>query len=157
MCLCVCVCLCGNAQMCAYWAYLCVFALMAKGFKWCTMALKFGTSPKSHHVDNAGFSPLCTEIFTGYPTANSTYRLNFLWIVMWPSCQEVQVTYICHKILDLPEWAEWAHGRKKWLLLNDHTFLGRLGSAALVGSQSRRRTAPVSNPWVPDVLDSLDV
>ena len=36
-------------------------------------------------------------------------------------------------------------------------ILGRLGSAALVGSQSRRRTTPIRNPQMPDVLDSLDV
>ena len=35
--------------------------------------LKFGTSPKSHHVDDAGSSPVCTETCTGYPTAKSTY------------------------------------------------------------------------------------
>ena len=28
---------------------------------------KFGTSPKSHHVDNVGSSPVHTKIFTGYP------------------------------------------------------------------------------------------
>ena len=37
------------------------------------------------------------------------------------------------QILDLPSLAE-------WLLLNNHSSLGRLGSAALVDSQSRRRT-----------------
>ena len=32
---------------------------------------------------------------------------------------------------------------EKWLLLNNHTSLGRLGSAALVGSQCWRRTIPI--------------
>ena len=35
--------------------------------------------------------------------------------------------------------ARWPRGKGKWLLLNNHTSLGRLGSAALTGSQSRRR------------------
>ena len=29
----------------------------------------FGTSPKSHHVDDTGSSPVRAEIFTGYPAA----------------------------------------------------------------------------------------
>ena len=33
------------------------------------IGLKFGTSPKSHHVDDVGSSPVCTKIFTGYPRA----------------------------------------------------------------------------------------
>ena len=36
--------------------------------------LKFGTSPKSHHVDDTGSSPVRAETFTGFPTAKSTYR-----------------------------------------------------------------------------------
>ena len=36
-------------------------------------------------------------------------------------------------------------GLKCGLLLNNHTSLGRLGSAALVGSQSRRRTTPIQS------------
>ena len=39
---------------------------------------------------------------------------------------------------------------------NKHASLGRLGSAALVGSQSKRRTIPIQNPRVPVVLDRLD-
>ena len=35
--------------------------------------------------------------------------------------------------------------------------MGRLGSAALVGSQSRRRTTPIRNPRVQGVLDRFDV
>ena len=44
----------------------------------------------------------------------------------------------------------------KWLLMNNDTFLGRLGLAALVGSQSRRRTTPNRNPRVSGMLDRLD-
>ena len=68
-------------------------------------------------------SPVCAETFTGYPTAKSTCRLN-----------------ISYKLSRVPV---------KWLLLNNHTSLGRLGSAALVGSQSRRRTTPIRNLRVP--------
>uniref|UniRef100_UPI003AF40F88 hypothetical protein n=1 Tax=Thiolapillus sp. TaxID=2017437 RepID=UPI003AF40F88 len=45
----------------------------------------------------------------------------------------------------------------KWLLMNNHTSLGRLGSAALVGSQPRRRTTPNRNPRVSGMLDRLDM
>ena len=48
-------------------------------------------------------------------------------------------------------------GKVKWLLMNNHTSLGRLGSAALVGSQSRRRITPNRNPRVPGMLDRLDM
>ena len=33
-----------------------------------------------------------------------------------------------------------AWGKEKWLILNNHTSLGGLGSAAMVGCQSWRRT-----------------
>ena len=42
--------------------------------------------------------------------------------------------------LGSPERVEGARGRRKRPLLNNHTSLGRPGSAALVGSQSSRRT-----------------
>ena len=46
---------------------------------WATdIGLKFGTSPKSHHVDDAESSPVRAETFTDYPTAKNIYRLNFL-------------------------------------------------------------------------------
>ena len=41
-----------------------------------------------------------------------------------------------------------ARSGEKWLLLNNHTSLGRLGSAALVGSQSGRRITPNRNSRV---------
>ena len=66
------------------------------------IGLKFGTSPKSHHVDDAGSSPVRAETFTGYPTAKSTYRLNFLLIVVWLGVQGVQATYIGFKTWDFP-------------------------------------------------------
>ena len=34
--------------------------------------------PKSHHADDSGWSTVRAETFTGYLTAKSTYRLNFL-------------------------------------------------------------------------------
>ena len=37
------------------------------------------------------------------------------------------------QVWDLPKQAERAQGKVKWLLLNSHTSLGRLGSAASVG------------------------
>ena len=37
------------------------------------------------------------------------------------------------QVWDLPERAKRARGKVKWLLMNNHTSLGRLGSAALVG------------------------
>ena len=46
--------------------------------------LRFGTSPKSHHVDDVESSPVRTEIFHRLPLGKSTYRLNFLEIAMWP-------------------------------------------------------------------------
>ena len=46
---------------------------------------------------------------------------------------------------------------QKWLLPNNHTALGTLRSAALIGSQSRRRTTSIWNPRVPGVLDRLDM
>ena len=42
---------------------------VAEGFGRRTLASKFGTSPKSHHVDDAGSSSVGTEIFTGHPAA----------------------------------------------------------------------------------------
>ena len=48
------------------------------------------------------------------------------------------------------------HWHQIWLLLNNHTSLGRLGPAALVGSQSRRGTTLIRNLRVPGVLDRLD-
>ena len=44
------------------------------------------------------------------------------------------------QVWDLTERAE---RKKKWLLLSSHTSLGRLSSATLVCSQSRRRTTPI--------------
>ena len=43
------------------------------GFRRRSLVSKFGTSPKSQHVDDAGLSPMRAEIFTGYPTAKYTY------------------------------------------------------------------------------------
>ena len=45
-----------------------------------------------------------------------------------------------------PPLARSALGKGKWLFLNNHTALGRLGSAALVGSQSRRVDNSDSKP-----------
>ena len=50
--------------------------LVAEGFRQRTLVSKFGTSPNSHHVDDMGSSPICTEIFTGYPTA--TVHINII-------------------------------------------------------------------------------
>ena len=65
------------------------------------------------------------------------------------------MTYNGLRICDLPVQAPLAQGRKERLLLINHVSLGRLDSAALVGSQSRRRTTLIQNPQAPGVLDSL--
>ena len=59
------------------------------------------------------------------PRRKSTYR-SINCVARWPS------------FLGDGHWPQISNrSRKKWLLLNNHTPLGRLGSAALVGSQSR--------------------
>ena len=49
-----------------------------RGVQATDIGLKFGASPKSHHVDDSKSCPVRAETFTGYPTAKSTDRLNFL-------------------------------------------------------------------------------
>ena len=40
--------------------------------------------PKIPPRGRRGIKSRTRRTFTGYPTAKSTYRLNFLWIVVWP-------------------------------------------------------------------------
>ena len=80
------------------------------------------------------------------PHAKSTSRLYFLKTAMGPLAEEFRQ---CTLASNLGPW-------EKCLLLNNHTSLGRLGSVALAGSQSRRRASPIQNPRVPGVLDRLD-
>ena len=83
--------------------------------------------------------------FWSYQFLQQTIHDGLLVFFVWPGGRGVKAMFC-----SLGE-------RKKWLLLNNRTSLGRLGSAALVGRQSRRRISPIRNTRVPGVLDGLDV
>ena len=126
---------------------------MAEGVRRRTLASSLGPPQKSHHVDDAGSSPVRAEHSQATPRQKvHNYRLNFLWIVVWPGGRGGKATDIGLKFGTSP-----SEGKVKWLLMNNHTSLGRLGSTALVGSQSRRRTTPIRNPRVPGMLNRLDM
>ena len=69
---------------------------------------------------------------------SSYYNIYYNYITVYFGGRRVQATYIGLKVWDLLSLAPLARGKEKRLLLNNHTSLSRLGSAASVGSQSRR-------------------
>ena len=75
----------------------------------------------------------------------------------WKSAQKQASSPLLQGISFPPALNAGPMEKGKWLLLNNHTSLGRLSTAALVGSQSRRRTTPIRNPRVAGVPDRLDV
>ena len=112
------------------------------------IGLKVWDLPKIPARGRPRFGSLEPGNIFGLPYDKSTvqnYSLNFMETVVWPGGRVQN--------LDLPSSAE---GKRK-LLVNNQTSRSRLGSAALVHNQPRRRTTPIRNPRVPRVLDRLDV
>ena len=124
-----------------------------RGGKATDIGLKFGTSLKIPPRGRRGIKSRSRRTFTGYPTAKSTYRLNFL--SCGPVAEGVRRRTLASSLG--PPLARFARGKVKWLLMNIHKSLVRLGSEALVGSQPRRRTTPNRNPRVSGMLDRLDM
>ena len=78
-----------------------MYGLVAEGLKQHTLASKFETFPKSHHVDDAGSNPICLEVSTGYAMTIMYIYIRFPVIVVWLNGRGVQLTHIGLKILDL--------------------------------------------------------
>ena len=74
---------------------------------------------------------------------------------MWPSGRGVQTTRWPPN-LGPPPASRMSEEKEKQFFRKNHTSLGRLVSAALAGSRSRRRTTLIGNPQVPGMLDSFD-
>ena len=92
-------------------------------------------------MDGAGSSFVRAVVFTGYPTAKVHIGLNSHELSCGPVAEGFRRCTLASN-LGL-YFRALALVKEKWLLLNNYTSLGRLGSAALVGSQSRRRKTPI--------------
>ena len=123
-----------------------VCGMVAEGFRQRALALKFGTSSKSHYVDDMGSSPVHPgKKVTGYPTATVdvgkfSYQLSCGRVVEGFRRQTLASKFgTSHPSRTKRRWVYWA--QQPWL-------------AASLG---RRRATPTRSPRVPGVLDSLDV
>ena len=132
---------------------------VAKGFRQQTLASNLGPHPPKKNPttwmtqDQVPYVPKYSQ---------ATPRQKYIYVKFPINCHVAQWLRGLSdghwpQIRDLPKIPPCEWWRKKWLLLSNHTSLGRLGSAVLVGSQSRRRTTLIWNPKVPGVLDRLDV